>query len=459
MNFYKKALVASAIVASFGASAAKITPSTTILNISKEGIANNIAVPDSGFDINVKVEEATPAASNLKIQFGAGVDLASVKTSVETALAANGGVVDNDTAGISESGDMVITFGTGSFTFDNFAVDTTTTGAHFVTFDVSLGQPMANGAAFNVAFASGKVGNASNADYTATDAGTEIDSGSGAIAKETSQYSFSVSTKLDKLIDRDDNKKFTDTTTSDELAVKFGDNQALSRAITTSPVYSATVTGTFTDVVDADLTATGATPTVSTADKVISLDALVLAAVDGVQSEAVLTIDPAADATDVIIYATGETEVSYTITSTDFTAGSLVLATGVDGGEWEVDATIINVPYFPVGYDGVTSTIQLANEGTSDVDVIVTANDQDGNQYGPVNLDTLAGDFASGLAKDAVTKLSAMQVMTLLDAPAESNLSITFKVDANEVVVNGYAFTQKPGTGRTEISTSQQRGN
>jgi hypothetical protein len=52
-----------------------------------------------------------------------------------------------------------------------------------------------------------------------------------------------------------------------------------------------------------------------------------------------------------------------------------------------------------------------------------------------------------------------MQVMTLLDAPAESNLSITFNVDANEGVVNGYAFTQKPGTGRTEISTSQQRGN
>jgi hypothetical protein len=49
--------------------------------------------------------------------------------------------------------------------------------------------------------------------------------------------------------------------------------------------------------------------------------------------------------------------------------------------------------------------------------------------------------------------------MTLLSAPAESSLSITFNVDANEGVVNGYAYTQKAGTGRTEVSTSQQRGN
>jgi hypothetical protein len=454
MNFYKKALVASAIVASFGASAAKITPSTTILNISEEGIANNVAVPDTGFDINVKVEVATPAASNLKIQFGAGVDLTTPKASLS-------GTVDNGTAGTSSDGNVAITFGTGSFTFDNIQIDTTTADAHFITFDVSLGQPMANGAAFNVAFTTGKVGNASNADYTAVDGGTEIDSGSGAIAKETSQYSFAVSTKLDKLINRDNNTVFTGglgTDTSDDLAIKFGDNQDLSRAITTAPVYSATVTGVFTDVVDGDLTATGATPTVSTADKVISLDALVLAATDGAQSEAVLTINPALDATDVIIYATGETEVSYTITSTQFTAGSLVLASGVDGGEWEVDATIINVPYFPVGYDGVQSTIQLANEGSSIVDVIVTANDKMGNQYGPVNLNTLPA-YSAGLPAQAVSKIGDVDVMTLLSAPAESSLSITFNVDANEGVVNGYAYTQKAGTGRTEVSTSQQRGN
>jgi len=48
--------------------------------------------------------------------------------------------------------------------------------------------------------------------------------------------------------------------------------------------------------------------------------------------------------------------------------------------------------------------------------------------------------------------------MTLLGAPAETKLSVTFNVDANEGVVNGYAFTSS-SVGRTEISTSQQRGN
>jgi hypothetical protein len=452
MNFFKKALVATAVVASFGASAAKITPSTTILEISKEGIAAGVATPDTGFDINVKVEANTPAASHLKITFGADVDLT-------TPAAAITGTVDNSVAGTSSDGDMVITFGTGSFTFDNFAIDTTTAGAHFVTFDVSLGQPMNSGAAFNVTFASGAVAKASVASYTATD-GTVIDSGNGAISVEVDQYTFAVKTPLDKLINRTDDEAFTDATTEDDLVLSVSDDQGLSRAVTTAPTYAAAVTGVFTDILAADL-ATGLTgpATMVVADKVIGVPVVPAdITLDGTKTDLTLTIDPALDATDVVIPATGDVKVAWTVTSADFTAGSLVITTAADGGEWAVDATIINYPYMPLGYEGVQSTIQLANESSSAVDVIVTANDKNGAQYGPVNLNTLAG-FESGLPKMAVSKLSDVALMELLSAPAGSSLSITFNIDANEGVVNGYGYTQKAGTGRSEVSSSQQRGN
>ena len=450
MNFFKKALVATAVVATFGASAAVITPSTTILEISKEGIAANIPTPDAGFDLNVKVEANTPAASHLKLTFGADVDLTTAAGNITGTV--------TQAPGSSTDGDMAITFGTGSFTFDNFAIDTTTAGAHFVTFDVSLGQPMNIGAAFNVTFASGMVAKASVASYTATD-GTVIDSGDGAISQEVDQYTFAVKTKLDKLINRTDDEVFTDATTEDDLVFTVSDDQGLSRAVTTAPTYAIASAGVFTDIITADLAADAGTPTVLLADTIINV-ALAPAdiTVDGTKTDVTLTIDPALDATDKVIPATGDVGVSFVVSSTQFTSGSLVVNTGLDGGEWAVDATIINVPYLPVGYEGTNSTVILANEGSADTDVIVTAIDQDGMTYGPVNLNTDPA-FAGGLPATTVSKVSDTLLMDLLTVPAGTKLSVTFNIDANEGVVNGYAYTQKAGTGRSEVSSSQQRGN
>jgi hypothetical protein len=213
MNFYKKALVASAIVASFGATAAKITPSASILQISKEGIAADITVPDNGFDINVKAEVLTGSASKLKIVFGAGVDLDTVTTTGTTTQA-----VDTNGIGTSTDGDVTITFGSGSFTFDSIELDTDTEGAHFITFDVSIGQPIAAEAAFNVSFAKGKVASAATATYTANEeGGALIDSGSGAISEVVEQFSFGMGSKFDGVINRTNANVYTDTGTEDVL--------------------------------------------------------------------------------------------------------------------------------------------------------------------------------------------------------------------------------------------------
>jgi len=442
MNLFKKAIVATAVVASFGASAAKITPSTTILEISKEGIAANVAIPTTGFNFDVKVEAQTPAASNLKVQFGAGVDLSLLTLT---------GAVDNTTAGTSSDGEMIITFGTGSFTFDNFAVDTTTADAHFVTFDVSLGQPMNAGAAFNVAFtgaASASIAKAASATYTATDSGTVIDTGVGAIAVEKDQFSFAVTTPFDALINRTTNTTYVPAGTADSLVLTVKNATGLSRAITATGA-TALMEADFKDVVIGEVTGTATTglapATIDTADEKILLT-LDGAATTALTNDVTLVVDHAGTP----ITASGLVNVLYTV-SGDFTGGTKVLNNAKNGGQWVVDATIINVPYFPVGYTGTSSQINLANESTSAVDVRVSAIDHKGNVYPEV-------DLGMDLPKQTVTKISQTTLMTLLGAPAESKLSVTFNIDANEGVVNGYAFTSS-SVGRTEISTSQQRGN
>lgn len=454
MNFFKKALVATAVVASFGASAAKITPSTTIIEISKEGIAANVAIPTTGFDLDVKVEAATPAASNLKIVFGAGVDL--------SLLTLTGTVTQ--TAGLSKDSEMEISFGTGSFTFDNFAVDTTTVGAHFVTFDVSLGQPMNVGAAFNVKFvggASASVATAASATYTATDTGVVIDTGVGAISVEKDQFSFAVKTPLDKLINRTDASVYTDTTVVDVLDLTVTNEATLSRAITATG-GTILLEGNFTGVT------IGAGEAVGTA--VTGVAPTTTPVTVPVQQQMLLTLDAAAvlAATNVVtvttthagasdIPATGDVLATYTAAG-DFIGGTGVVATKAAAGEWAIDATIINVPYLPVGIEGLNATVILSNEGASATDVIVTAIDADGLEYGPANLNTLA-DFSADLPAKTVSKVSDLALIELLSAPAGALLSVTFNIDANEGVVNGYAYTQKAGAGRAEVSTSQQRGN
>ena len=456
MNFFKKALIATAVVASFGASAAKITPSVTALEISNEGIAANVAVPDAGFDFNIKAEALTAAASNLKVVFGAGVDLTTPKAAITGTVSQT----NVNGVGVSTDGQMAITFGTGSFTFDNFVIDTTVADAHFITFDVSVGQPIAAGAAFNVAFSSGKVAKAATAVYTATDTGTVIDSGTGPISSQKDQLSFAVKTGFDALINRTNNKLFTDGTATDDLVLNITNDESLSRAVTTIS-YVADVSGAFTGVIVGEVSPVTDTAAGTITETVPVVDAGFLISGDAgtvFNTGAITTWTTTVDNNTTVIPETGATYVKFTATPSAGTP--IVLAAKADSGLWKVDATIINVPYLPVGYTeaGIQSQVNLSNEGAADVDVIVTAIDNNGDMYGPVNLDTLAA-FANGLPGETVTKLGENTLMDLLSAPAGVKLSVTFNIDANEGVVNGYAFTQKVGTGRTEISTSQQRGN
>lgn len=457
MNLFKKALVASAVAASFGATAATVVPSTSALKLSAEGVAGGVVAAYTGdFDFNVTTGAVTPAGSQVTLTFSDGVDLGGL-TVTNTVNNATG------TPGIGDAGDVVFNYGNGSFTFNNVVItdnDQTKGESDVLSFDISFGQPLQKDAAFNIDFiANAVVSKASTAVYSASSGGTEIDSGTGTVASEETQFAFAVKTGLDAVINRTDNTVYLDGGTTDDLVLSVVNYDDLEMSVTptagANAAYDAVISGDFTGVIASEVpddATFDVTVNVGGGEDTITVDVDTTATPTTDGTADLITI--AFDHNNTAIPATGSVEVDFTVNSTDFgTAAKKVLATKADGGEWKIDATIINVPYLPVGKEGTSSSVHLSNEGKTDVDVIVSAIDQNGVVYDAV-------DLGMDLPKQTVTKVSQTMLMDLfsLTAGDVTKLSVTFNVDANEGVVNGYAFTTDE-TGRTEISTSQQRGN
>jgi len=125
-----------------------------------------------------------------------------------------------------------------------------------------------------------------------------------------------------------------------------------------------------------------------------------------------------------------------------------------DAGEWKVDATIINIPYMPVGYEGTSTSVHFSNLGPK-ADVIVEAVsviDADGK-----SVTYKATDLGFDLAANSVTKVSQTAIMSALSIPAGSHkLSVTFNIDGKSSDVSAYAYTSS-AAGRAEVSNSQAK--
>ncbi len=457
MNLFKKALVASAIVASFGANATA-TVSSTPLKLSAEGVAAGNEATNQDLTFDVVVGTLHPAASTITLTFDSTIDLDGL----------TGGAVTNTPAnGTGTAGNVTFDYGTGSFTFDNVVVDDNDQSKgeqDSISFDINLGNPLTASSAFRITLGDTVVditGAATVAYASETSGGDEIETGSGTVATEVTQFSFATKTAFDGVIDREDATQFLDGTDIDVAVFNYSNNETLGAALD-APTAALKLSASFEDVVAADtvgstLAATGATnpgtPLVAgvTTVDLVNEDEISLAllnansAVDGTVTEITLTFNN----TSGNLVATGDIEAQMTVDSADL-ADPLVIATAVAAGEWVVDATIINVPYFPVGFEGTSTSVHFANEGAADVDVIVSAIDADGNEYGPL-------DMGSDFAGDTVTKVGQAAIMSLFGLTESAKLSVTFNLDANEGVVNAYAFTSSE-VGRTEISNSQLKG-
>ena len=93
----------------------------------------------------------------------------------------------------------------------------------------------------------------------------------------------------------------------------------------------------------------------------------------------------------------------------------------------------------------------MTNEADEVADVIISAIDDNGTEYGPV-------DLGIDLAGNTVTKVKPKQIKEALgiDDKTVLKLSVTFNIDAYAQDVAAYAFSQN-SQGRSEVSNSQYK--
>ena len=495
MKLFKKALLATAVFGAMGAQAATI--SSTPLKLSAEGVALKVAPIAGTLTFDVVVDKDHPSSSTITLNFDKNVDLND-----GTTVLAGGAVTQGVGAGTAFAGDVGFNYGTGSFTFDDVVIkdgDASKGETDSITFKVNLGNPLTADSAFRVVLGAHGFGGSpadrvlvsgeSSVSYVSNKADKSlIETGTGIIATEVSQFDFKVDTKLDGLITRDDLTSFTvgnaKNVKADVLKYTFVNDESLGLAIFDA-VTKINFAGNFKGVVGTAaagaLSAESATPAVTNTGAAIgvlslptnaslvvnsvldtvtqttpALPALPTDPATRIKDTYTNTVDFVNEATSVVdIPVTGDVKATVTLTASSnatIPANDYIAFSNVDAGKWAIDATIINIPYLPVNASNTDTFIHFANETDNEVDVIVTAIDNNGVKHGPLNLGVK-------LAANTVTKVSepAMDKLFTLEG-VSTKLSVTFNIDADKGDVNAYAVSQND-KGRTEVSTSQQRGN
>ncbi|MCW4446356.1 hypothetical protein OHV10_19125 [Vibrio splendidus] len=447
-KLFNASLVALAVAGTFGAQAATI--SSTPLQMSEQGVAAGLVAENQDLTFDIVVDQEHPASSTITLTFDANVDL-------DTLAADVGGVVTNDpSAGTGVSGDIAFDYGTGSFTFDNLVIDTTTVGAHTISFDVNLGNPILANSAFRVTLGGTKVdiAGASSLSYVANKSdSTEIETGSGVISETQDQFSYAVTTEYDALIDRTDRTQFIaadDTLGRDDLMTfALTDNATLAAAVTVTSV-DVKIAGDFTDLLDADFTLTGGTPptAVLNADE-DELTVNVVAAditSDGTVNSYTVDFSSTVPGTELPITTfVGDVFINGTAV---YNTAPYTQSTNVDHGEWALDASVVNVPYLPLGYETLSANVEYSNHSNTDAEVSITAFDNEGTEY--------AGDLPIAPAH-TVTKYSDAQIIAALGVEGSKKLNITFisNADADKVSVVPY---YRQGDSRVQTINDQYKG-
>jgi hypothetical protein len=444
---FKASLLASAMALSFGGQAA--TVSSTPLTLSAEGVAQGEVALNQDLTLDIVVSTQHPSASTITLTFDASVDLDDL----------DGGAVSNTPAsgtGTAGAGDIIFDYGTGSFTFDNVVIDTTTDGAHTISFQVNLGNPLTADSAFRMTLDTNKIdiSGASTISYSAsTSAAALIETGSGVIADTASQFSFVVATEYDGLIDRTDRTTFTPAGVTDVLTATFTNDESLPAALT-GVNGTMVLEGDFTDLLDADFTSgfnapnvQGVVNAVDDSDVTYTFVNADTADLTGGDNTFTSTFVKTVGGTD--IPQTGDINVVLSLDAVNGDATTLTYNSN-DGGKWALDASIVNVPYLPVGY-GLSPNVEIANVASTDASIQVEGFDQFGTQYGPT---TLSFD-AKG---KTVTKVSEanLQAAFGLATTDKRKLSVTFVLDADADKIT-LAPYYREGESRVNVMSDQYK--
>ncbi|MDO6444329.1 hypothetical protein Q4493_00940 [Colwellia sp. 1_MG-2023] len=464
MNLFKKALVASAITAVCATSqAADLTDAVTKHSAQGLEVAAGAAATSS---LRVIVREQLEAGDQITLVFGKGVTgIASV------AVDGNG---DATTTGADTQ--LGLVYGSGTYKLRPVSV-TTTSGVTTVIVEVATGDPVTKDSSFEVQVRGADFDKTKASETTVTysaksgltgDAKDTTGDNTGLLIVTADQYTASVKTKLNGVIEREAQKTFISggnaaNSDDDSLVITLGDDQTLASAANDTLVQATvTVAGDFSAA-----TLTGGTAPVLTSDsaddvigavavaadkKSISFTVTDTAVADGIAGELTLVLD-----NDAGVIKASEFTASVSVDAdTGSATNTKQLAMDTDAaGEWEVDATIITIPYLPVGYEGTSSSVHFSNTSSSAVDVIVSAVTTVDSEGASVTYPAM--DLGMDLPANSVTKVSQGMLKTLFGIEGSAKLSVTFNVDADNKDVTAYAFTTDD-SGRTEISNTAQKG-
>jgi hypothetical protein len=490
MNLFKKALVATAIVSACGSLQAA-TLSDAVTAHSTQGLAAGVAAEAS--KVRVIVGERLVTADQIVLDFGLGVKslTGAIAVAIDDSIA--GGTTpyaDGRINGPATSGLVGVEYGTGGYALKavGFTAATATVGAQLIL-EVVTGQPVIEGASFEVSIFGDNINTTKasqvTVSYSARDTnGTAKDTpDTGAFVTTADQYTAKVSSKFNGVVDRDTMTKFTSgfipatTTTggtavaeregSDSFAVTLTDNQELLAAAVGTDVL-ATVTLTADVEFDSTLTyalvlpASSGTQSVAPAKGTVNKKEVTFAIAGSATGIAgAYTLEVTGDGSKELYATTFEASVEIDAdgqVSSDEAGEELDALTDAAAGEWKIDATEINIPYLPLGFDGTSTSVHFSNTSTDAVPLSMTAvsleKDDDGDD---INVKYASVDLPD-LAASSVTKLKQGTIMELFDIEdQQTKLSITFSLGGESEKVQAYA-TVKDDEGRTEVSNSLGNG-
>jgi hypothetical protein len=472
MKLFKKALVATAILGAFGAQAADVSDATK--KTSTQGYEVNGAADSS---VRVIVREKLEAGDKVHLTFGAGLDLDQTGNNATVAFATGTGGNPTDYQILVESGTSDVKMA--------LVVAESDLSKNLIVLEVQTGFTIDLDESFEVNVGLGlfttKATTAnSTVQYDAfrwQDGAKKDTSGDniGSLIVFADQYAVSVKTPFNGVVARENsNSDFISGASTkngagvdftgkraDSAVIVVNDNQSLLSAVTSGGVITHKIEGDFTDYAADQLIVTGTADTykVGTIDKTGIVITQTDAGAAGFDASFTVDIDHDDEDGGPAVVVEEITIGSFTLDSDiDFGgANDYVAADNADIGAWTLDATIINIPYFPVGYEGLSTSVHFANESSAAVDVIITAIDNKGVTYSVANQVDM-------LAAKTVTKVSQTTLQSLLKdkdgntVPNGTKLSVTFNIDADNGDVNAYAMSNEMGVARQQLANSQQKG-
>lgn len=398
------AIALSALILSSPVKAVDFEPLSPAVPLSLEGM--QVSPYQGVFSVAVYNDVNHQSGATIELTFTGGIDLSG--------------------ADISD-----ITVNAGSF----FAVTPLSLEGRTLTLLIDNGPPMPAGSRFQVDFAANSVAitDLVTVHYQSTRFnGEAIESGEGEVLEVASQFQLATSNAFDQLIDFYDHQIFL-TGSDDSLTLSLDVDTSLSGAIALADNDAKLIlSGDFSDALWQNNQFVISDGTASVNGQLDSKDQVSFAITDLSGAGGSTSLDATKNWQISISPQAGTDlpQTSFELTTRVDYGGirDAIVTDEINVGQWRYNASVVNVPYLPVGYSHIQSQLQVVNHSHLDADIVLKAFDQDGNQYD--------GYLPSVIAYGRQTFVdNDIQMALGLDIPRKLNIMVMTNTDADEVTI------------------------